>query len=146
MIFEQNQALLREFLFNGVDELGTKTFIDYFPEYQTDGGTVSDKRSIIGKSFETRPWDSNGRFIGWTSPLAELNPCFYASKKFDFSLWNQEVINTRWKWAWGSKEQHKESLRSLRYIILRHLLRVIALSYQHWFSVVINITCCKHSC
>ena len=64
MIFEQNQALLREFLFNGVDELGTKAFIDYFPEYQTDGGTVSDKRSIIGKSFETRPWDSNGRFIG----------------------------------------------------------------------------------
>ncbi|CAG7878053.1 hypothetical protein BRARA_E03104 [Brassica rapa] len=58
------KALLREFLFNGVDELGTKTFIDYFPEYETEGGTVSDKRSIIGKSFETRPWDSNGQFIG----------------------------------------------------------------------------------
>ncbi|KAL0900561.1 hypothetical protein Bca101_084522 [Brassica carinata] len=58
------KALLRDFLFNGVDELGTKTFIDYFPEYQKEGGTVSDKRSIIGKSFETRPWDSTGRFIG----------------------------------------------------------------------------------
>ncbi|CAF1935843.1 hypothetical protein HID58_068667 [Brassica napus] len=58
------KALLRDFLFNGVDELGTKAFIDYFPEYEIEGGTVSDKRSIIGKSFETRPWDSNGRFIG----------------------------------------------------------------------------------
>ncbi|KAG2272558.1 hypothetical protein Bca52824_067113 [Brassica carinata] len=61
---EKAKALLRDFLFNGVDELGTKAFIDYFPEYETEGGTVSDKRSIIGKSFETRPWDSNGRFIG----------------------------------------------------------------------------------
>ncbi|KAG5398976.1 hypothetical protein IGI04_020790 [Brassica rapa subsp. trilocularis] len=66
------KALLRDFLFNGVDELDTKTFIDYFPEYETEGGTVSDKRSIIGKSFETRPWDSNGRFIGYESELEEV--------------------------------------------------------------------------
>ncbi|AEE74729.1 phytochromobilin:ferredoxin oxidoreductase, chloroplast / phytochromobilin synthase (HY2) [Arabidopsis thaliana] len=58
------KELLRDFLFNGVDELGTKTFIDYFPEYQTEDGTVSDKRSIIGKSYETRPWDLTGQFIG----------------------------------------------------------------------------------
>ncbi|KAJ0249534.1 Phytochromobilin:ferredoxin oxidoreductase [Hirschfeldia incana] len=58
------KELLRDFLFNGVNEMGTKTFIDYFPEYQTEDGTVNDKRSIIGKSFETRPWDSNGLFIG----------------------------------------------------------------------------------
>lgn len=64
LVFDQNQELLRDFLFNGVNELGTKTFIDYFPEYQTEDGAVSDKRSIVGKSFETRPWDSNGLFIG----------------------------------------------------------------------------------
>uniref|UniRef100_A0A1J3DR01 Phytochromobilin:ferredoxin oxidoreductase, chloroplastic n=1 Tax=Noccaea caerulescens TaxID=107243 RepID=A0A1J3DR01_NOCCA len=58
------KELLRDFLFNGVDELGAKSFIDYFPEYQTEDGTVSDKRSIIGRSFETRPWDSTGLFIG----------------------------------------------------------------------------------
>ncbi|ESQ29927.1 hypothetical protein EUTSA_v10011657mg [Eutrema salsugineum] len=58
------KEVLRDFLFNGVNELGTKTFIDYFPEYQTEDGTVSDKRSIVGKSFETRPWDSKGQFIG----------------------------------------------------------------------------------
>ncbi|CAH2054424.1 unnamed protein product [Thlaspi arvense] len=58
------KELLRDFLFNGVNELGTKTFTDYFPEYKTEDGTVSDKRSIVGKSFETRPWDSTGQFIG----------------------------------------------------------------------------------
>ncbi|KAG7576572.1 Ferredoxin-dependent bilin reductase [Arabidopsis thaliana x Arabidopsis arenosa] len=61
---EKAMELLRDFLFNGVDELGTKTFIDYFPEYQTEDGTVNDKRSIIGKSYETRPWDLTGQFIG----------------------------------------------------------------------------------
>ncbi|KAJ4724384.1 phytochromobilin:ferredoxin oxidoreductase, chloroplastic-like [Melia azedarach] len=56
--------LLRSFLFNGVDELGSKKFLDYFPEYCCEDGTVSEKRSIIGKSFENRPWDSRGEFVG----------------------------------------------------------------------------------
>lgn len=55
---------MRSFLFNGVDELGTKTFLDYFPEYCCDNGTINEKRSIIGKSFESRPWDASGEFIG----------------------------------------------------------------------------------
>lgn len=55
---------MRSFLFNGVDELGTKTFLDYFPEYCCENGTINDKRSIIGKSFESRPWDTSGEFIG----------------------------------------------------------------------------------
>ncbi|KAK8545060.1 hypothetical protein V6N12_025913 [Hibiscus sabdariffa] len=52
--------LLRNFLFSGIDELGSKTFLDYFPEYGSEGGTISEKRSIIGKGFESRPWDKNG--------------------------------------------------------------------------------------
>ncbi|THG18524.1 hypothetical protein TEA_015222 [Camellia sinensis var. sinensis] len=52
-----SKDLVKNFLFNGVDELGSKTFLDYFPEYQCEDGTVNDKRSIIGKSFEHRPWD-----------------------------------------------------------------------------------------
>ncbi|XP_021738066.1 phytochromobilin:ferredoxin oxidoreductase, chloroplastic-like [Chenopodium quinoa] len=55
--------LLRSFLFNGVDELGSKTFLDYFPEYKLDDGTLNEKRSIMGKSFENRPWDSRGELI-----------------------------------------------------------------------------------
>ncbi|KAL2540932.1 Phytochromobilin:ferredoxin oxidoreductase [Abeliophyllum distichum] len=55
---------IRNFLFNGVDELGSKTFIDYFPEYECEDGTINRKRSVIGKSFESRPWDSRGEFIG----------------------------------------------------------------------------------
>ncbi|RVX20030.1 Phytochromobilin:ferredoxin oxidoreductase, chloroplastic [Vitis vinifera] len=59
-----SKDLVRSFLFNGVDELGTKTFLDYFPEYCCENGTINDKRSIIGKSFESRPWDTSGEFIG----------------------------------------------------------------------------------
>ncbi|KAK8637633.1 hypothetical protein V6N13_136107 [Hibiscus sabdariffa] len=55
--------LLRNFLFSGIDELGSKTFLDYFPEYWSDDGTISEKRSIIGKGFENRPWDENGDFL-----------------------------------------------------------------------------------
>lgn len=58
------KELLRNFLFNGVEELGSKTFLDYFPEYRCDDGSISEKRSMIGKSFENRPWDSRGDFIG----------------------------------------------------------------------------------
>lgn len=58
------QDLVKNFLFNGVDELGSKTFLDYFPEYQCEDGTVNEKRSIIGKSFDHRPWDAAGEFVG----------------------------------------------------------------------------------
>lgn len=57
------QDVLWGFLFNGVDELADKTFLDYFPEYRLEDGTVNVKRSVVGKSFENRPWDSNGEFI-----------------------------------------------------------------------------------
>ncbi|PIN01987.1 Phytochromobilin:ferredoxin oxidoreductase [Handroanthus impetiginosus] len=60
------KEIIRSFLFNGVDDLGTKTFIDYFPEYRCDDGTINQKRSMIGKSFESRPWDTRGEFIGNT--------------------------------------------------------------------------------
>ncbi|KAL6613809.1 hypothetical protein ACP70R_036079 [Stipagrostis hirtigluma subsp. patula] len=55
--------LVTEFLFEGVNSLGTKSFLDYFPEYARDDGTVNKKRSMIGKSFETRPWNDIGEFI-----------------------------------------------------------------------------------
>lgn len=58
------KELLRNFLFKGVDELGTKSFLDYFPEYRLEDGKVSNKRSMMGKSFEQRPWDDKGEFIG----------------------------------------------------------------------------------
>jgi len=56
--------LLRNFLFNGVDELGSKTFYDYFPHYCTEEGVINKKGNIVGKSFENRPWDVRGEFIG----------------------------------------------------------------------------------
>ncbi|KAL9455071.1 hypothetical protein AB3S75_010473 [Citrus x aurantiifolia] len=56
--------LLGNFLFNGIKELGSKKFLDYFPEYCCEDGSVNEKRSIIGKSFEHRPWDSKGEFVG----------------------------------------------------------------------------------
>jgi phytochromobilin:ferredoxin oxidoreductase len=55
---------VREFLFEGVSSLGSKSFLDYFPDYARDDGTVNRKRSMMGKSFETRPWDAHGNFIG----------------------------------------------------------------------------------
>lgn len=54
---------MRQFLFEGVDSLGDKSFLDYFPEYSCGDGTVNQKRSMIGKSYEVRPWDANGEFI-----------------------------------------------------------------------------------
>ncbi|RWW64256.1 hypothetical protein BHE74_00028521, partial [Ensete ventricosum] len=51
------------FLFDGVDSLGAKTFLDYFPEYKCDSGTINQKRSVMGKSYEMRPWDLNGEFV-----------------------------------------------------------------------------------
>lgn len=58
--------LVRNFLFNGIDELGSKRFLDYFPEYCCEDGTINTKRSMAGKSYEHRPWDKRGEFIGDT--------------------------------------------------------------------------------
>uniref|UniRef100_A0A803LM55 Phytochromobilin:ferredoxin oxidoreductase, chloroplastic n=2 Tax=Chenopodium quinoa TaxID=63459 RepID=A0A803LM55_CHEQI len=60
---DKARNLLRSFLFNGVDEIGNKTFLDYFPGYKLDDETLNEKRSIMGKSFENRPWDSRGELI-----------------------------------------------------------------------------------
>lgn len=58
------EDVVRNFLFYGVDCMRQdKTFLDYFPEYQLEDGSVSKKRSVAGKSFKTRPWDQNGNFI-----------------------------------------------------------------------------------
>lgn len=58
------KEIIRSFLFHGADELGSRTFTDYFPEYKCEDGSVNQKRSMIGKSFESRPWDTRGEFIG----------------------------------------------------------------------------------
>ncbi|PWA62109.1 phytochromobilin:ferredoxin oxidoreductase, chloroplast / phytochromobilin synthase (HY2) [Artemisia annua] len=60
------KGVVNKFLFNGVKELGNKTFLDYFPEYEVEGGSINEKRSIVGKSFESRPWDARGVFVGDT--------------------------------------------------------------------------------
>lgn len=60
------KEIIRSFLFNGVDDMGNKKFLDYFPEYKCDDGTINQKRSMIGKSFESRPWDARGEFINNT--------------------------------------------------------------------------------
>ncbi|KAI7743474.1 hypothetical protein M8C21_011325 [Ambrosia artemisiifolia] len=60
------EDVVKKFLFHGVNELGNKTFLDYFPEYDCGDGSINEKRSIVGKSFENRPWDASGVFIGDT--------------------------------------------------------------------------------
>ncbi|PKA66999.1 Phytochromobilin:ferredoxin oxidoreductase, chloroplastic [Apostasia shenzhenica] len=55
--------LVRQFLFEGVDSLGTKSFLDYFPEYSCEDGSISQKRSVIGKVYNSRPWDAGGELI-----------------------------------------------------------------------------------
>lgn len=67
VVCEDLQDLLRNFLFSGINELASKTFLDYFPEYSCEGGAINEKRSILGKSFESRPWNSSGEFVGNTS-------------------------------------------------------------------------------
>ncbi|KAL9240866.1 hypothetical protein vseg_015038 [Gypsophila vaccaria] len=57
------KEVLNSFLFSGIGELGSKKFLDYFPEYKLGDGTVNEKRSVMGKSFDKRPWDSTGQFI-----------------------------------------------------------------------------------
>ncbi|XP_031474281.1 phytochromobilin:ferredoxin oxidoreductase, chloroplastic isoform X2 [Nymphaea colorata] len=42
------EELVRDFLFYGVDSLGSKKFLDFFPQYRCEDGTINKKRSIIG--------------------------------------------------------------------------------------------------
>ncbi|XLR53415.1 hypothetical protein S83_004087, partial [Arachis hypogaea] len=63
LVWRAEKDLLRGFLFNGVDVLGSKTFNDYFPHYCSKDGDLNNKGSIIGKSFENRPWDERGEFL-----------------------------------------------------------------------------------
>lgn len=58
------EELISRFLFNGVLDLESVTFVEYFPEYKREDGSASEKRSMIGKSFDKRPWNANGEFIG----------------------------------------------------------------------------------
>ncbi|KAG9147178.1 hypothetical protein Leryth_005420 [Lithospermum erythrorhizon] len=58
------KEVISGFLFNGVLDLGSATFNEYFPEYKCEDGSISVKRSMIGKSYEKRPWNANGEFIG----------------------------------------------------------------------------------
>jgi phytochromobilin:ferredoxin oxidoreductase len=56
------QRYISEFMFNGVNTLGTKGFLDYFPEYNMSDGSISKQRSVLGRSYAQRPWDSSGHF------------------------------------------------------------------------------------
>ncbi|KAF9595157.1 hypothetical protein IFM89_037586 [Coptis chinensis] len=56
--------IVSNFLFNGINTLGSKAFLDYFPEYRCEDGKINQKRSVIGKSFQSRPWDAGGEFVG----------------------------------------------------------------------------------
>uniref|UniRef100_A0A9I9E6M1 Phytochromobilin:ferredoxin oxidoreductase, chloroplastic n=1 Tax=Cucumis melo TaxID=3656 RepID=A0A9I9E6M1_CUCME len=55
--------VVQNFLFNGIDELGSKSFLDYFPEYRCEDGTINTKRSMAGKSYEHRPWDERDKAL-----------------------------------------------------------------------------------
>ncbi|OAE31664.1 hypothetical protein AXG93_3384s1380 [Marchantia polymorpha subsp. ruderalis] len=59
---ELSERYIEDYLFHGLKTLGTKSFLDYFPEYRTEDDTVSKQRSMVGKSFSTRPWDEHGNF------------------------------------------------------------------------------------
>ncbi|KAG0489594.1 hypothetical protein HPP92_006457 [Vanilla planifolia] len=58
------KQMMRQFLFEGVDSLGSKSFLDYFPEYRCEDGSINQKRSVLGKAYKTRPWDAAGEFVG----------------------------------------------------------------------------------
>ncbi|XP_073224807.1 phytochromobilin:ferredoxin oxidoreductase, chloroplastic-like [Cicer arietinum] len=67
LTWRAEKDLLRSFLFNGVNELGSKKFHDYFPHYNGEEGSLNKKGGIIGKSFENRPWDARGEFLAFIS-------------------------------------------------------------------------------
>jgi phytochromobilin:ferredoxin oxidoreductase len=54
---------MEHFLFAGLDNLGSKTFLDYFPQFQDANGSVCKLRSKVAKSYPVRPWDKDGNFI-----------------------------------------------------------------------------------
>lgn len=56
------EKYISEFLFNGVNTLGEKEFLDYFPEYRGADGGILKQRSMVGKAFEERPWNKEGLF------------------------------------------------------------------------------------
>lgn len=56
------ERYITEFLFNGVNTLGTKTFLDYFPEYRGVDGSIIKQRSVVGKAYAERPWNKDGTF------------------------------------------------------------------------------------
>ncbi|KAF3454154.1 hypothetical protein FNV43_RR04601 [Rhamnella rubrinervis] len=92
----QTTELLRNFLFNGIDKLGSKSFLDYFPEYRCEDGTVNGKRSMVGKSLESRPfWDTNGEFIVDCQVFTLVSSSWKAITKppecppSQLSFWNQ---------------------------------------------------------
>lgn len=57
------ETYVSEFLFNGVTSMGKESFLDYFPEYRSEDGSIKKERSVIGKSCFFRPWDKEGNFI-----------------------------------------------------------------------------------
>ncbi|KAJ7555447.1 hypothetical protein O6H91_05G038300 [Diphasiastrum complanatum] len=57
------EKYIKEFLFSGLESLGTKKFLDYFPEYKGDDGSLSTVRSVAGRSYAKRPWGEDGKFI-----------------------------------------------------------------------------------
>ncbi|CAI5494695.1 unnamed protein product, partial [Closterium sp. Naga37s-1] len=57
------QEFIEGFLFAGSHELGTKGFLDYFPDYRQEDGSIAKKRSMKGKAYSSRPWDAHGRLI-----------------------------------------------------------------------------------
>ncbi|KAH9539902.1 hypothetical protein CY35_15G080800 [Sphagnum magellanicum] len=57
------EAYMEHFLFAGLDNLGSKTFLDYFPQFQDANGSVCKLRSKVAKSYPVRPWDKDGNFI-----------------------------------------------------------------------------------
>jgi phytochromobilin:ferredoxin oxidoreductase len=47
--------MVREFLVEGVESLGTKSFLEYFPEHAQEDVMANKKSNMEGKSSEMRP-------------------------------------------------------------------------------------------
>lgn len=57
------EMYIKDFLFNGVTNLGKQSFLDYFPEYRCADGSINKERSVVGKSCMYRPWDEHGNLM-----------------------------------------------------------------------------------
>eukprot|EP00850_Spirogloea_muscicola_P021894 SM000266S09839 [mRNA] locus=s266:38098:40174:- [translate_table: standard] len=64
---ERCEGYIHNFLFDGLQSMGTKSFLDYFPDYQEADGSITKRRSVAGKRYSTRPWDYHGRLLLQTS-------------------------------------------------------------------------------